>query len=151
MIDGVLVDIVIRIGLAALLGMIIGLERILAHKTAGMRTYSLVSMGAALFVVISQLTATEFLHVPGFNPSQIAAAIVSGVGFLCAGLIFYKDDKLTGLTSAAGLWVCAGIGMAVGYGYFEIGIIATVFILFIFIVLWFIEQQIKKFPFNPES
>jgi putative Mg2+ transporter-C (MgtC) family protein len=151
MTDAILLDTIIRIGLAAFLGMIIGVERILAHKTAGMRTYALVTMGAALFVVVSQLISVDFSHIPGFNPSQIAASIVSGVGFLGASLMIWRDQKLTGLTSASGLWVCAGIGMAVGYGYFELGIVATVFVLFIFIVLWFLEEWIKKLEIKHEE
>ena len=151
MTDGILIDAIIRLGLAALLGTLVGVERILAHKTAGMRTYALVTMGSALFVIVSQLIAVDFSHLPGFNPAQISASIVSGIGFLGASLMIWKDEKLTGLTSATGIWVCAGIGMAAGYGYFELAIIATAFVLFIFIVLWFIEQQIKKFPFNPEK
>ena len=151
MTDAVLIDTIIRIGLAAFLGMIIGVERILAHKTAGMRTYALVTMGSALFVVISQLIAIDFSHLPGFNPALIAASVVSGVGFLGASLMIWRDQKLTGLTSASGLWVCAGIGMSVGYGYFELGIIATVFVLFIFIVLWFLEEWIKKLEIKHEE
>ena len=76
---------------------------------------------------------------------------VGGVGFIGAGLIFTKDSKLVGLTTATGLWVAAGIGMASGLGFFKIAIIATVLTLFIFIVLWFIEEQLRETKFFKES
>lgn len=137
----------VKLGLAMLLGMVIGIERILAHKTAGMRTYALVSMGAALFVIISQATAKITLG-EGFTDSnifQIPAAIVSGIGFLGAGLMIWHDHTLTGVTTATSIWVCAGIGMAVGFGLFALGITATLLTLFVFTVLWFVEEYIKKF------
>lgn len=137
----------IKLAVAMLLGMVIGIERILAHKTAGMRTYALVSMGAALFVIISQDTALIALG-EGFTDSnifQIPAAIVSGIGFLGAGLMIWHDHTLTGVTTATSIWVCAGIGMAVGSGLFALGITATLLMLFVFTVLWFVEEYIKKF------
>ena len=147
------IDIAIRLSIALLLGMIIGTERLWAHKTAGMRTYALVSMGSALFVVISSAMVDAYAHFTGMNPLMIIAQIVVGVGFLGTGLIFTKDAKLMGLTTATGLWVSAGIGMAAGFGLYSIAIIATILTLFIFIVLWFIEQQLKKTKFfsNPET
>lgn len=139
-------EVITNLALAMLLGMIIGVERILAHKTAGMRTYALVSMGSALFVTISEGLVGRYPGIPGFSPTLIVAQIVSGIGFLCAGLIIFKDAKLTGITTATGIWVSAGIGMAAGFGMSGIAIIATVLTLFVFIVLWFVEQQIKKIP-----
>jgi putative Mg2+ transporter-C (MgtC) family protein len=75
---------------------------------------------------------------------MIVSQIVLGVGFLGTGLIFAKESKMVGLTTATGLWVSAGIGMAAGFKLFNIAIIATVLTLFIFIVLWFVEEQLKK-------
>src|SRR3989344_4948720 len=100
--------------LAVFLGAAIGIERELARKTAGMRTFALVAMGAALFSIISKFAFTEFWGVPGFDPSRIASQVVVGIGFLGAGIIIFKESRLQGLTTAAGLWVSAAIGMAVG-------------------------------------
>lgn len=144
------IDILIKVLVAMLLGMVIGTERIIAHKTAGMRTYALVAVGASLFVMIAQQIATMYAGTD-HNPAQIAAAVVTGVGFLGTGIIFKNNSHLVGLTSATGIWVSAGIGMAVGYGLYPIAIIGTFATLFIFTALWFIEQQIKKIPPVAES
>lgn len=140
-------DVMVRLLVALLLGMVIGTERVWAHKTAGMRTYALVSMGSALFVIISNEMVKYYTGMSGLNPLMITAQIVVGVGFIGSGLIFSKESKMMGLTTATGLWVSAGIGMAAGFKLFNIAIIATVLILFIFIVLWFVEEQLKKSDF----
>ncbi|MFA6999723.1 MAG: MgtC/SapB family protein [Candidatus Paceibacterota bacterium] len=149
--DGATLSIVSRLFVALLLGMIIGTERVWAHKTAGMRTYALVSMGSALFVVISNEMIQYYAGFSGMNPLMIVSQIVVGVGFLGAGIIFNKDSKLVGLTTATSLWVAAGIGMACGLGLFSIAVIATTFTLFIFIVLWFVEERIKKSKYFKED
>lgn len=143
--------IVIKLFIALVLGMIIGTERVWAHKTAGMRTYALVSMGSALFVVISNEMVKYYAGFSGMNPLMIVSQIVVGIGFLGAGVIFNKDSKLVGLTTATGLWVSAGIGMASGLGLFNIAVVATTLTLFIFIVLWFIEKGIKKSKYYKED
>ena len=81
------------------------------------------------------------------NPLMIVAQIVLGVGFLGTGLIFSKENKLIGMTTATGLWVSAGIGMASGFGLYRLAVIATFLTLFIFIVLWFLEETLKKTKF----
>jgi putative Mg2+ transporter-C (MgtC) family protein len=149
--DGATLDITLRLFVALALGMIIGIERVWAHKTAGMRTYALVSMGSALFVIISNEMVKFYSNFSGMNPLMIVAQIVVGVGFIGAGLIFTKDSKLVGLTTATGLWVAAGIGMASGFGLFNIAVIATILTLFIFIILWFIEKRIKKSTYYLED
>ncbi len=145
--DAGTIDIITRLFIALGLGMLIGAERVWAHKTAGMRTYALVAMGSALFVVISEMMVQTYMGMSGLNPLHIVAQILVGVGFIGTGLIFTHDNKLMGLTTATGLWVSAGIGMAAGFGLFKLALIATVLTLFIFIVLWFVEQQMKKLPF----
>lgn len=138
-------DYFIKLFIAMMCGLVIGVERIIAHKTAGMRTYALVSMGAALFVLVADFTVGKYIGIEGYNPSVIAAAVVSGIGFLGTGLMIWRDkDHLYGLTSATSLWVAAGIGMAVGYGVYDLAILGTVLTLFVFVVLWFIEQRIKR-------
>jgi len=139
--DPLLIKLMIAMGL----GMVLGLERFIAHKTAGMRTYTLVAMGSALFVIISQIvTAEQQLQV--FDPLRVAAQVVAAAGFLGVGAIFHHDQRVSGITTASGLWVAAGIGMACGFGLFRLAVIVTILALFTFIVLWFIEAQLRKLP-----
>ena len=139
-------DILLKLFLAMLFGGLVGAERVFAHKTAGIRTYALVSMGAALFIVISQVVSNLYLSqgLTNFDMLRVAAQIVVGIGFLGAGLIILRGSRITGLTTASGLWVSAGIGMAVGFGLYGIALIATVLTLFIFVILWFVENKLKK-------
>lgn len=134
----------IRLGVAMILGVLLGVERVVAHKTAGMRTYALVAMGSALFVIIGEVLFANHGSTTGFDPTRLAAQVVSGIGFLGAGLIIFKDSKLSGLTTATGIWVSAGIGMSAGFGFFSLALFATILTLFVFIVLWYVEQGIKK-------
>ena len=126
------------------LGMLIGAERLLVHKEAGMKTHSLVAMGATLFVIVSEFLSEKYAGVNGFNPGMIASNIVVGIGFLGAGLIMLRGDKLMGLTTASGLWVTAGIGMAIGFGLFNLAIISAVLVLLIFIVMNILEKPIRR-------
>lgn len=121
--------------LAVILGIAIGLERELAHKTAGMRTYAMVSLGSCLFSIISQ-------GITGADPSRIAANIVVGIGFLGAGSIIFREKHIQGLTTAAGLWAVAAIGMAVGFKIYLVSIFATALVLLILTILWGFEQKI---------
>jgi putative Mg2+ transporter-C (MgtC) family protein len=132
----------IKLFMAMILGMVLGVERFVAHKTAGMRTYTLVSLGAAMFVIISQLVGQQY-GIPGYD-FHLVAAIVSAAGFLGVGSIIRSDMKVIGITTATGLWVATGIGMACGFGYYWLAAIVTVLALFAFIVLWFVEKQIGK-------
>ena len=127
---------------ALLLGSVLGFERTLAGKTAGVRTYALVSMGSCLFILIARYvipTTEQFT----FDPLRMAAAVVMGIGFLCGGVIVFKEQTLQGLTTAAGLWVSAGIGMAVGYGLVNLALFATLATLLVFTVFWFIEHKLS--------
>ena len=137
------IDVALKLFWAMFFGMIIGTERLFAHKTAGIRTYALVSMGAALFVIIATLVGQGFFG-QDFDPLRMAAQIVTGIGFLGAGRVIVHKSHVLGLTSATGMWVAAGIGMATGFGLYSLAVVATLLTLFIFIVLWFIEQQLKK-------
>lgn len=133
------VDIVI----ALVLGACLGTERSYSGKTAGMRTYSLVSMGACLFIIISRSVIPEVTSF-NFDPLRVAAAIIMGIGFLCGGVIIFKDSEVSGLTTAAGLWVSAGIGMAVGFGFEALAIFATISTLIVFTFFWSIEHVVFK-------
>ncbi len=151
--DAPFIFFIVKLLLAMVLGILLGLERIHAHKTAGMRTYALVTMAAAFFVSISisigEIYGATFAG--SFNPALIAGNIVVGIGFLGAGLIIFKDGHIENLTTAAGMWVCAGIGMAIGFGLFREAVFVAVVTFFVLGVLSFIERAIRLrvFP-DPE-
>lgn len=147
-IDAGTVEIFKHLLLAAFLGAFMGLERVFAHKTAGIRTYALVSMGSALFIVVSSVVTATYLGATPFDPLRIAAGIVTGIGFLGAGTIIFKNSHLEGLTTAAGLWVAAGVGIASGFGLYAIAIFATVVTLFVFTAMWFLEARVRKISDN---
>ncbi|HEY4714882.1 MAG TPA: MgtC/SapB family protein [Candidatus Paceibacterota bacterium] len=143
-------DIVLRLGLALGLGMIIGVERVLRGKSAGMRTYAMVSMGSALFVIISEIVR-QGAQATNVDALRMASNIIVGVGFLGSGLIVLRGQRLVGLTTASGLWVSAGIGVAAGFGFFNLAVIATVLTIFIFAILFFVEEPLKKISHKTED
>ena len=117
----------LRILLAGLLGAAIGFERKNRNKLAGVRTHAIVALGAALIMVVSKY---GFYDMDKFDASRVAAQIVSGVGFLGAGIIFVRNNNsVSGLTTAAGIWATAGMGMSMGAGQYFIATISTVMIL----------------------
>lgn len=128
--------------LATILGAFIGLERELARKLAGVRTFALVALGSALFSIISKYAFEDFWGVPGFDPSRIASQVVVGIGFIGAGIIIFKESKVEGLTTAAGLWVSAAIGMSVGFKLYDIAIFTTILTLSVLLLFWFIEKKL---------
>lgn len=123
---------VFQIVLAALLGSFVGFEREYTGKAAGLRTYALVCLGAALFTILSKSGFNEFVGISSFDPSRVASQIVVGIGFIGAGLIIFREQRIEGLTTAAGLWAMAAVGMAVGSGYYLLAVFAS---LLIFIIL----------------
>jgi putative Mg2+ transporter-C (MgtC) family protein len=141
-------DLIIRIAIAIGLGTIIGLERTLAGKGAGMRTYAMVCLGSSLFILISEIVAYSYSNPLVTNPVLIASAVITGIGFIGAGMIILQPNKITGLTTAAGLWVSAGVGIACGYGFFNLAIIATIGALLVFTLMWFIEKLLLKFSYK---
>jgi putative Mg2+ transporter-C (MgtC) family protein len=123
----------LRIALAGALGALIGIERELRAKEAGLRTHVLVCIGSAMFMIVSKYGFGDILngeHI-ALDPSRIAAQVVSGIGFLGAGTILTNKQVVKGLTTAAGLWVTAAIGLVVGSGMYEIGIYGTVLSLIV--------------------
>ncbi len=139
----------IRLVVACLLGAAIGFERDIHGRAAGLRTNMLVSMGAALFMLVSVAVAESFsggLESTGLrvDPSRIAAQIVTGIGFLGAGAIIKEGFNVRGLTTAACLWVSAGVGMAAGAGFFEMAIVVTLIGLFTLVVVNRFEKVYAK-------
>lgn len=121
----------LRLAVAALLGLVVGIDREYRAKEAGMRTHFLVSLGSALIMIVSQWGFGEILAYPNvsLDPSRVAAGIVTGIGFIGAGTIIIQKQFVRGLTTAAGLWATAAIGMAIGSGMYAIGAVATVLTL----------------------
>lgn len=137
-------DLYLTLFIAMVLGMILGIERFVAGKTAGMRTYTLVSLGSAVFVTISQMVVAN-TGIVTFDPLRVAAQVVAAAGFLGVGAIFHHDNQISGVTTATGLWVAAAVGMATGFHLYQLALTVTFLTLVTFIVLWFIEKQIRKF------
>lgn len=124
-------DFILRIFIAALLGGAIGLEREYREKAAGFRTHFLVALGSALFMIISAYGFEGALVSPEhrLDVSRIAAQVVSGIGFIGAGTIIFQKNAVRGLTTAAGVWVTAAIGLACGAGMFALAASATLLVL----------------------
>ncbi len=126
-------DVLLRLAVAAALTGAIGLERELRERAAGLRTHMLVGVGSALFTIVSAYGWADFRFSNSegivFDPTRIAAQIVTGIGFLGAGAIIRQGLSVRGLTTAAGLWVVAAIGMAVGAGYYSAALIGTGIVL----------------------
>ncbi|MGG5794421.1 MgtC/SapB family protein [Bacillus nitratireducens] len=139
------IDLIIRIGVAGLLGAIIGIEREIRSKEAGLKTHFLVAVGSALIMVVSKYAFSDivFEEHMALDPSRIAAQVVSGVGFLGAGTIIIQKQAVKGLTTAAGLWATAGIGLAIGAGMYVVGIGAMILVL----IGLEIVSRIFKVPF----
>jgi len=137
-------ELFLRLGLAAVLGSLIGLDRQRLDKSAGLRTHMLVSVGSALVMIVSAYGFEEVLS-PGrvvLDPSRVAAQVVSGIGFLGAGAILRKDQSVHGLTTAASVWTVAAIGLAAGAGLYLASASATVLILVILAVIKPIEDRL---------
>ena len=115
-----------RVLLSGVLAALLGLEREIHNKDAGLRTYTLVGLGSALVMVVSQYGFGDAAIAGRLaDPARVAAQVVSGIGFLGGGLIFVKKDVVRGLTTAAGLWLSSGIGLAAGAGMIWLAIVAT--------------------------
>src|SRR5262245_49906889 len=132
-------SIALKLVLAAFLGGIIGIEREIRDKPAGLRTNILICVGSTLFTSVS----TKVAEMLGGDPTRIAAQIVSGIGFLCAGAVLHSHGFVLGLTTAATIWVVAGVGMALGSGMYMIAIFTTGMSLITLYLLSFIEDKIQ--------
>lgn len=141
-------DLFLRIFLAVLCGAIIGYERSQRLKAAGIRTHILVSAASALFIIISKYGFNDILNYSNveLDPSRVAAQVVSGISFIGACTILIKNQNINGLTTAAGLWITPGVGMALGSGLYFIGILSAILIVIIqyFLRENFIYEKIVK-------
>jgi len=133
-------ELCVRITVAASLSLLVGLEREWQGQPAGLRTHMLVGLGAALFTVLSLFAFAEG------DPGRVAAQIVAGIGFLGAGSIIQRRERNTphGLTTAAGIWAVAAIGMACGAGAYVLGVFSTALILFVLVGLAGVSQRVRR-------
>lgn len=133
-----------QLALATILGGLVGLEREYNKKEAGLRTFALVSLGAAFFTIIAFESLKLFNDVAAFDPSRIIGQIVLGIGFIGAGLIIHRELRVEGLTTAAGLWVVAAIGSAVGVKLYAPAIFVAVLMLIVLSGLRIIGERFIK-------
>ncbi len=134
-------EIIFKLALAGVLGGLIGLERESLSRPAGLRTYTLVSIGSALAMIVSIDIYLQYYQTVNADPGRIAAQVISGIGFLGAGTIMREGASVQGLTTAAGLWVVACIGLAVGSGLYIPAIATTILILFV--LIYFIKFEAR--------
>lgn len=143
--------------IAFILGASIGVERIYSGKSTGIRVFGFVSLGAALFVIVSQVVAAQHAGSVGFNfdPLRVTAQIVTGIGFLGAGMIIFKNNHIENLNTAAGIWLAAGIGAATGFGMYWVAVFTTILVIFAYSFLFRIEKRLflskEEKENNPEQ
>ena len=139
---------VFKLTLSLLLGCVVGLERKRKGQIAGLRTFALISMGATLAMILSIYIPQEYMGLKNGDPGRVAAQVITGVGFLGAGAIIQMKGSVRGLTTAAGIWMVATIGMAVGVGMYLVSVIATLLIIFILVTM---ERYEHKLNIGQES
>lgn len=132
---------VFKLLLSLLLGAVVGLERRHKGQIAGMRTFALISMGATLAMLVSIYIPQEYMGLKNGDPGRIAAQVISGIGFLGAGAIIQMKGSVRGLTTAAGIWMTACIGLAVGAGMYVIATVACLLIIFVLMILESAEKH----------
>ena len=134
---------IFKLCLSLMLGCCVGFERKRKGQIAGVRTFALISMGATLAMLLSIYVPQEYLGLKNGDPGRIAAQVVTGIGFLGAGAIIQMKGSVRGLTTAAGIWMIAAIGMAVGVGMYLLAIVATGLILVVLVILERLEHRIS--------
>lgn len=134
---------IFRIFLSLVLGSLVGIERKRKGQMAGLRTFSLISMGACIAMMLSIYVCQETVGLLRGDPSRIAAQVISGIGFLGAGTIIQMKGSVRGLTTAAGIWIIATVGMAVGCGLYLVSVVATVLVLVVLTILEQIEHRVN--------
>lgn len=133
-----------KLFLSLVLGAIVGFERRQKGQIAGMRTFSLIAMGATLAMIVSIYIPQEYLGLKNGDPGRIAAQVISGIGFLGAGAIIQMKGSVRGLTTAAGIWMTACLGLAVGSGMYLISTVSCILILAVYRILELIEKVFLK-------
>lgn len=139
-------QIILQLVLAVVFGGVLGLEREYKRKGAGFQTFSLVALGACLFTILSFQFFNFFAAKTGisYDPSRIILAVATGIGFIGAGVIIYRGPQIEGVTTAAGLWCAAAIGVAVGAGFYFLGLLTTILAVMVLIIFGELEKKIFK-------
>ena len=137
-------EIIIRLLLATIVGGITGIERERSNKVAGFRTHILVSLGACIASITSLDLFLQFHTISNLDPARLSAQVLSGIGFLGAGTILKTSNRVVGLTTAAGIWSTACIGIAIGYGYYFLGIVSWLILLIVLYILKFMDSSLKR-------
>lgn len=138
-------EMILRLATAAILGGVVGLERERLEWAAGLRTHMLVCLGSALIMIVSSFGFADILKNPQaiLDPSRVAAQVVSGIGFLGAGtILFFRQEIIRGLTTAASLWTMAGVGLAVGGGLYFAAFLSTLFVIIILALVKPLERRL---------
>jgi len=140
------IDIIIRLLLAVILGVVVGFEREASDKPAGIRTHAIVGIGACLFTIIGLMISEQ--SATNLDATRIAAGIITGIGFLGAGALWRSEDRVKGLTTAAGIWAMGAIGIAAGLGYYFAAAFSTLLVYLVLdsgrIQAWLTEKSGKK-------
>ncbi|MBR3030002.1 MAG: MgtC/SapB family protein [Bacteroidales bacterium] len=140
-------ELIIRVIVGGILGGVIGFEREKRAKEAGFRTHFLVALGSTLITVISAYgfeKVADLIPIARYDPARLAAQIVSGIGFIGAGLIIFQKNVIHGLTTAAGLWVTAALGIACGVGQYELAVITTLMVLMALEMALAVDDKLNK-------
>lgn len=136
-------DTAVRLILSIILGGLVGYERQASNKAAGLRTHVLVCMGSCLIMILSMNVYRTVEGLTNADPARLAAQVISGIGFLGAGTIMKEGPLVTGLTTAASIWVVSAIGLAVGFGYYMGAVLATLLAVGTLTILYHFEQRLK--------
>jgi Uncharacterized membrane protein len=137
-------EIILRLGLTALLGMVIGFERERQNQPAGLRTHTILAMGSCLAMIVSINLALQFKPTVIGDPARLAAQVVSGIGFLGAGAILRYGTNVKGLTTATSLWTIAIVGLAVGAGHYFAAAATTILLLIVLVLLNVLEKRLIR-------
>lgn len=137
-------ELVVPLVLSVLLGALMGVERSIAGKQAGMRTYAMVSLGSCLFTMVGVLASYQMSVFAGINPLQLAGSVVIGIGFIGAGIAAARHEEHIELTTAAGVWVASAVGLACGLGLYSVAVAAALISIVVFSVFLRVENRIKR-------
>mgnify|MGYP000453933523 CR=1 FL=1 len=135
-------DVILRLTLSVLLSGMIGFERQIRHRGAGLRTHILVCLGSTLIMLTSMYVFDIYKDRATLDPARIAAGVITGVGFLCAGTIIRYGEAIRGLTTATSLWLVSAVGLAIGIGFYNAAFVTTILALIILMLLRRFEDKV---------
>lgn len=144
-------EIIVKVILSVLLSSLVGFEREMRQKGAGLRTHILVGLGSTLIVLTSLHLFDIYKDVTIIDPTRMITGIVTGIGFLCAGTIIQAESRVRGLTTAAALWIVSGIGIAVGAGHYSAAIIVSIVVFCVLVSLRSVERKLPRKFKQPRS